>query len=89
MAISAQRNQVLLAILSALTAELLVVYLQPIPTATVLASPSISFQDLQAQSFVRLGVQTLRNSFLKYSVHDALPFTWVRNSSLWSLGRNL
>jgi hypothetical protein len=53
---SAQRNQILFAIVSALTAKLLVMDLKLIGAAAALALPSVSFQNLQAKSFIRLSI---------------------------------
>jgi hypothetical protein len=55
-ALEAQGDQVVLAILATLTPEPLVMDLKLVGAAAVLASPSISPQDLQAECFIRFGV---------------------------------
>ena len=57
-AINTQGDQILLAILAIVTAELLVMNLKVIFTATVLAFPPISRQDLHTEGRIGCGIQT-------------------------------
>jgi hypothetical protein len=55
-ALEAQSDQVLLAILATLTPEPLVMDLKLVSAAAILASPFVSPQGLQAKSFIRSSV---------------------------------
>jgi len=57
-AINTQCDQILLAVLAIVTAEFLVMNLKVIFTATVLAFPPISGQDLHAEGCIGCGIQT-------------------------------
>jgi hypothetical protein len=56
-AINTQCDQVLLAVLASVTAEFLVMNLKAIFTATVLAFPPVSGQDLQTEGRIGCNIQ--------------------------------
>ncbi len=88
-AINTQCDQILLAVLAAVTAEFLVMNLKVIFPATVLAFPPVSRQDLHPEGCIGCSFQTHRDVFCENSVHDAFLSAWARNSCFWSRGRNL
>jgi hypothetical protein len=88
-ALNTQCNQILLAVLALVTAEFLVMNLQVIFTATVLAFPPVSRQDLHTEGCIGCSIQTHGDVFCENSVHDTFPSAWARNSCFWSRGRNL
>ena len=56
-AINTQCDQILLAVLAIVTAEFLVMNLKVVSTATVLAFPPVSGQDLQTQGCIGCNIQ--------------------------------
>jgi hypothetical protein len=88
-AINTQCDQILLAVLAIVTAEFLVMDLKVIFTATVLAFPPVSRQDLHPEGCIGCSIQTHQDVFCENSVHDTFPSAWARNSCFWSRDRNL
>ena len=88
-ALLTQRDQILLAILPIVAAELFMMNLEQIVRAAVLAHPPVSSQDLQTERCIGLGIQTHGDVLGKNSSHEAFPSSWVKNSSFWVLGRSL
>jgi len=90
MTICAQRNQVLLTIVSLTTSETHVVDLEILARAADLTLPTIALQHPLAQLLVRHGVEPHSGPFWKRAAHDA--FSWTncsRNICLCWVGRNL
>ena len=71
MTICAQRNQVLLTIVSLTTSETHVVDLEILARAAHLALPTVALQHTLAQLLVRRGVEPYTGLFLTGAVHDA------------------
>jgi hypothetical protein len=88
-AINTQCDQILLAVLAIVTAEFLVMNLKVVSTATVLAFPPVSRQDLHTEGCIGCGIQPDRDVSCENSLHDTFPSAWARNSCFWSRGRNL
>src|SRR5512133_3692833 len=72
-----------------MTAKFFVVNLQILSTAAVLASPSVSLQDLSTELSIRIGLPS--HTFLLYAnaIHRAFWLTCVRKTFCCSVGRNL
>jgi hypothetical protein len=89
MASGAQRDQILLGIISALAAKPFVVDLQIRPASAALAPPTIPPQYLLPESFVQFGVKAHARLFGENSVHEAFSVTSCRKARRCSTGRNL
>ena len=66
-----QRDQVVLGILSQLTAELLVMNLKIAPAAARLTFPSIPLQNFATELLVRFGSKSLTGMFGSDRIHEA------------------
>jgi len=73
MAIHAQGNQILFAVVAQMASRLDVVDLQVRPTPTALASPSISPQDLLSQRPIGLGREAFSALLGNSSIHGVAP----------------
>jgi hypothetical protein len=85
----AERDQVLVGIVSGLASMLLMVDLKVHPCATCLASPAVPPQDLSTELLVRFRIQPQALTFLSDRAHKARPFACSRNAYFCSPGRNL
>ena len=86
---SAERDQVLLRIVSGAAAEVFVVDLEIRQCAAGLASPAVPTQNLMTQPVIRLCCEPQACAFRSDPGHDAFSVTWCRNVCLSSPGRNL
>jgi hypothetical protein len=89
MAYRTKRNQVLLSVVTGLTAEFLVVDLEVGHRAASLASPTIPPEYLVAELFVRSGIKPQAWLLWPDAIHDAFPAKWSRNVFRSSPGKNL
>lgn len=85
----AEREKVLLGIVSVLASILLVVDLKVQPRAAYLASPPVPPQDLSTELLVRFIVQPQTWTFWPDDAHEACPFICSRNACFCSPGRKL
>ena len=83
-----ERNQILLGIVSGLTAVLSMVDFKVQPCAASLASPAVPLQDESTKLLVRFGIQPQTRTFWSDRTHEARPFNCSRNACFCSPGRN-
>ena len=84
-----KRNQILLCIVTGLTAKVFVMDFEVGPCATRLTSPAIPTQHLIAQVFIQLGIEPQACAFRLDTRQDPFSVTRCRNVCLSWPGRNL
>ena len=85
----AERDKVLLGIVSGLASVLFMVDLKVRPCTAPLACPAVPSQDLPTKLLVRFIVQPQSWTFWPDDTHEACPFICSRNACFCSPGRNL
>ena len=89
MTVRTKCDQVVLRIVTGLTAKLFVMDLQVRHGAARLTPPAIAPQHLLLQSLVRHRIQSQGRGFWTNRAHDAFSLTAARNACRCSSGRNL
>jgi len=88
-AVAAQRDQVLLRIISGLTAKFLVMSLEVLQAPAGLTSPSIPLQDFSTKLLVQFWIQSQAWLLRTNLTHDAFSRRFSRKACCCSPGKNL